>query len=49
MVNVAIAGATGAVGRTLLEVMASQTRHRPFALTRRVSQPGLLRCVLQIS
>ncbi|PYH37835.1 NmrA-like family protein [Aspergillus neoniger CBS 115656] len=36
MVNVAIAGATGAVGRTLLEVMASQTRHRPFALTRSV-------------
>ncbi|GLA80540.1 hypothetical protein AtubIFM56815_001364 [Aspergillus tubingensis] len=35
MVNVAIAGATGAVGPTLLEVMASQTRHRPFALTRR--------------
>ncbi|EHA18950.1 hypothetical protein ASPNIDRAFT_54129 [Aspergillus niger ATCC 1015] len=35
MVNVAIAGGTGAVGRTLLEVMASQTRHRAFALTRR--------------
>ncbi|KAL0937796.1 NmrA-like family protein [Colletotrichum truncatum] len=35
MVNVAIAGGTGAVGRTLIEVLASQTKHQAIILTRK--------------
>jgi NAD dependent epimerase/dehydratase family enzyme len=37
MVNVAIAGGTGAVGRTLVEVLASQDKHHAMILTRKVS------------
>lgn len=37
MVNVAVAGGTGKVGKTILEVLKSQTRHKPFLLTRKVS------------
>lgn len=36
MVNVAIAGGTGAVGRTLVEVLASQDKHHAIILTRKV-------------
>lgn len=36
MVNVAIAGGTGAVGRTLVEVLASQEKHHAIILTRKV-------------
>ncbi|KAF9871596.1 NmrA-like family protein [Colletotrichum karsti] len=39
MVNVAIAGGTGAVGRTLIEVMAAQTKHKAFVLTRKAPNP----------
>lgn len=37
MVTVAIAGGTGAVGRTLVEVLASQEKHHAIILTRKVS------------
>lgn len=40
MVNVAIAGGTGAVGKTLIEVMASQTKHQAVVLTRKVLTPA---------
>ena len=36
MVNVAIAGGNGAVGRTFVEIMALQTKHKAFVLTRKV-------------
>ncbi|KAE9581796.1 Oxidoreductase BOA1 [Colletotrichum fructicola] len=39
MVNVAIAGGTGAVGKTLIEVMASQTKHQAVILTRKAPSP----------
>lgn len=41
MVNVAIAGGTGTVGRTLVEVLASQEKHHAIILTRKVSTAGL--------
>lgn len=37
MVNIAVAGGTGKVGKTILEVLKSQIRHKPFLLTRKVS------------
>ncbi|KAK0374324.1 hypothetical protein CLIM01_08314 [Colletotrichum limetticola] len=39
MVNVAIAGGTGAVGRTLIEVLATQTKHQAFILSRKAPNP----------
>ena len=36
MVNVAIAGGRGAVGRTFVEVMAAQAKHKAIVLTRKV-------------
>ncbi|EXF76782.1 hypothetical protein CFIO01_05076 [Colletotrichum fioriniae PJ7] len=39
MVNVAIAGGTGAVGRTLIEVLATQTKHQAFVLSRKAPGP----------
>ncbi|KAM6516853.1 hypothetical protein FSOLCH5_007795 [Fusarium solani] len=35
MVNIAVAGGTGKVGKTILEVLKSQTRHKAFLLTRK--------------
>ncbi|KAJ0122445.1 hypothetical protein J7T55_002958 [Diaporthe amygdali] len=40
MVNVAIAGGTGAVGRSLVEAMASQETHHAMILTRKGSNKG---------
>lgn len=42
MVNVAIAGGTGTVGRTLVEVLASQEKHHAIILTRKVSAESSL-------
>ncbi|KXH53076.1 hypothetical protein CSAL01_09821 [Colletotrichum salicis] len=39
MVNVAIAGGTGAVGRTLVEVLSTQTKHKAFILSRKGPNP----------
>ncbi|KAK1655842.1 hypothetical protein BDP81DRAFT_305723 [Colletotrichum phormii] len=39
MVNVAIAGGTGAVGRTLIEVLSTQTKHQAFILSRKAPNP----------
>ncbi|GJC82992.1 oxidoreductase swnN [Colletotrichum liriopes] len=35
MVTVAVAGGTGAVGRTLVEVLSQQTKHRAIVLSRK--------------
>lgn len=40
MVNVAIAGGMGAVGRTLVEVLTSQDKHHAIILTRKVFTEG---------
>lgn len=39
MVNVAIAGGTGDVGRTILEVLKESTKHQAFVLSRKVWIP----------
>lgn len=39
MVNVAIAGGTGAIGRTLIEVLSTQTKHQAFILSRKAPSP----------
>ncbi|KAE8155068.1 hypothetical protein BDV25DRAFT_126216 [Aspergillus avenaceus] len=38
MVNVAIAGGTGGVGRTILEVLQATSQHQAFVLSRQASQ-----------
>lgn len=39
MVKVAIAGGTGDVGRTIVEVIQNDSKHEAIVLTRKVSQP----------
>ncbi|EOO01018.1 putative -like family protein [Phaeoacremonium minimum UCRPA7] len=41
MVNVAVAGGTGNVGRTIVEALKAQTRHTPFLLTRSSTPPDI--------
>lgn len=38
MVNVAIAGGTGGVGRTILEILNESPKHKAFVLSRKVLQ-----------
>ena len=42
MVDVAIAGGFGGVGRTIIEVMKDGSHHRPFILSRKVLTSDLL-------
>ncbi|KAF2106600.1 hypothetical protein BDV96DRAFT_654602 [Lophiotrema nucula] len=48
MVNVAIAGGSGAVGQTILEIMEEQKVHQPFILSRELNKVEATNSVLYV-